>query len=125
MFHKTKPLFLQIILALLMVSFGISFFRFETLSMISFVSFGLLALIFLVYIGLQKKWLGVIIPLFAVISILFKSMYWPYGNEIKLAMLIPIICYLLIVSKRKKYLNELSILTIFIGYEVSELISLF
>ena len=91
MFHKTKPLFLQIILALLMVSFGISFFRFETLSMISFVSFGLLALIFLVYIGLQKKWLGVIIPLFAVISILFKSMYWPYGNEIKLAMLIPII----------------------------------
>ncbi len=51
-------------------------------------------------------------------------MHYPYANELKLSMLIPIVCYALTFRKLESYRTELSISTIFIAYELSEFLKL-
>lgn len=51
-------------------------------------------------------------------------MHFPYANELSLLMVIPILCYLLILKKWKSHLNGLSILTIFVAYQLGEFITL-
>ena len=51
-------------------------------------------------------------------------MHYPYANELKLLMIIPIVSYALTFRKKGKYENELSILTLFVTYELSEFIKL-
>ena len=51
-------------------------------------------------------------------------MHFPYANELKLLMIIPIVSYVLTFRKKDKYENELSVLTIFVAYELAELINL-
>lgn len=122
LFNKTKPNFLKGILIGLVVSYGLSFFENELLADISFISFGLLSLIFTFYSRI--KWLSSIVGLFAFASFLGKLMHLPYANEMKLLMLIPILCYIMILRKWKVYESELSILTIFVAYELSQFISI-
>lgn len=124
LFNKTKPNFSKAILIGLILSFSASFFENDLIANISFLSFGILSLVFSIYSGINKKWLSLIICLFAFISFLFKSMYYPYANELKLSMLIPIVCYALTFRKLESYKAELSILTIFVAYELSEFLKL-
>lgn len=124
LFNKTKPNFLKGILIGLVVSYGLSFFENELLADISFISFGLLSLIFTIYSGIKRKWLSLIIGLFAFVSFFAKFMYWPYANELRLLMIVPIVCYLMTFRKWESYKTELSILTIFVAYELSQFISI-
>jgi len=120
LFKKTKPNFLKGILIGLVVSYGLSFFENELLADISFFSFGLLSLTFTIYSGIKRKWLSLIIGLFAFVSFFGGLMYWPYANELRLLMLVPILCYLMTFRKWESYKTELSILTIFVASELSQ-----
>jgi hypothetical protein len=124
LFKKTKPKILVGILVGLIISFVLSFIENELLTNISFISFGILSFIFVAYSGIKIKWLNLIIGLFAFVSFFSKLMHFPYANELKLLMIIPIVCYVLTLRKKEKYENELSILTIFAAYELSEFIKL-
>ena len=124
LFKKTNPIFIKGILVGLVVTFVLTFFGQQLLTDISFFSFGILTLIFTVYSGMNKKWLNLIVGLFAFVSFFFILMNYPFANELKLLMIIPIFCYLLIFRNWKKYNNELSILTILVAYELTEFLRL-
>jgi len=124
LFKNTKPNLLKGILIGLIISFGISFFDNKALVNISYLSFGVFSLIFGIYSGINKKWLHLIIGLFVFISFLFKMMHFPFSNEVKLLMLIPIIAYIISLIKLKSYKNGLSISTIFVAYLLTEFIVL-
>lgn len=117
---KTKPNFIKGILIGLIFSFGISFFKTELSFIISIYSFKVLSLTFIIYSGIKRKWLSLIIGLFAFVSFFAKFMYWPYANELRLLMIVPILCYLMTFRKWESYKTELSILSIFVAYEFSE-----
>jgi hypothetical protein len=121
---KTKPNFLKGILIGLIVSFGISFFKTELSFIISIYSFKVLSLTFIIYSGIKRKWLSLIIGLFSFVSFFGGMMYWPYANELRLLMIVPILCYLMTFRKWESYKTELSILTIFVAYELSEFLSI-
>ena len=124
LFKKTKPKILVGILVGLIISFVLSLIENELLTNISFISFGILSLIFVVYSGIKRKWLNLIVGLFAFVSFFSKLMHYPYANELKLLMIVPIISYALTFRKKEKYETELSILTIFVAYELNEFIKL-
>ncbi len=124
LFKKTKPKLLIGILVGLIISFVLSFIDNQLLTNISFISFGILSLIFFAYSGIKRKWLNLIIGIFAFVSFISKYMHYPYANELKLLMIIPIVSYVLTFRKKENYENELSILTIFVAYELSEFIKL-
>jgi hypothetical protein len=124
LFKKTEPKLLVGVLIGLIISFVLSLIESELLTNISFVSFGVLSLIFFVYSAIKRKWLNLIIGLFAFVSFFSKLMHYPYANELKLLMIVPIVCYALTFRKKEKYKNELTILTIFIAYELTEFIKL-
>ena len=69
---KIKPKFIVGILAGLIISLILSFIENELLKNISFISFGILSLIFVIYSGLKRKWLNLIIGLFAFVSFFSK-----------------------------------------------------
>ena len=124
LFKQTKPLFLKAVLIGLSVSYGLGYFAEFPMGTVSFILFGVFALVFSVWCGLYKKWIGMIIGIFTVLSYIFKLIGFPYAYELKLAMLIPIISYALIFRNLKAYRTELSILTILVSYEISELIQI-
>lgn len=124
LFQKTKPNILKGIFIGLILSIGLSFFRNEFLEITSFFAFGFLTFIFLIYSVINKKWLPMAIALFAFLSFLFKYFNLPYSYELKLSMLVPILCYISIFKNKEFYKMELSILTILIIYELSEFIEL-
>jgi hypothetical protein len=106
---KTKPKLLIGILVGLIISVILSFIDNQPIIYISFASFGILSLI---------------IGIFAVISFFSKFMQYPYANELKSLMIVPIVSYVLTFRQKEKYENELSILTIFVAYELNEFIKL-
>ena len=124
LFKKTKPNFLVGILVGLIISFIVSFFENILLRNISFYSFGILSLIFFIHSGFKRKWLNLIIGLFVFVSFFSKAMHYPYANELKSLMIIPILSYVLTFRKWENHKCELSILTIFVAYELSEFIKL-
>ncbi len=124
LFKRTKPNFLKGILIGLILSLGIYSFEIEFLANISFISFGILSLTFAVYSGIKRKWLNLIIGIFAFVSFFSKLMHYPYANGLKLLMVIPIICYVMTLIKSESNKAELSIMTIFVAYELSEFLKL-
>ena len=124
LFKQTKPLFLKVILIGLAITYGLGYFAEFPLGTLAYALFAVFALAFSVWCGFNQKWTGLIIGIFTVISYIFNLMSFPYAYELKLAMLIPIISYALIFRKLKAYKNELSVLTILVSYEISELIQI-
>jgi hypothetical protein len=122
LFKRTKPIFLKVILIGLVLSFIIFIFEIRPLIYVAFFSFVVLSLIFTFYSGI--KWLSSIIGLFAFASFFGKLMHLPYANEMKLLMLIPILCYIMTFRKWETYKSELSILTIFAAFALSEFLSM-
>lgn len=117
---NTKPLFLKVIFIGLAVSYGLGYFAEFPVGTVSFLLFGVLALAFSIWCGINKKWTGLIIGIFTFISFLILIMAYPYSNELKITKVIPIISFLLIFRKLEVYKNEISILTILVSYELSE-----
>jgi len=120
LFNKTKPVFLKVLLLILISLFIISFYEDSLwLNTISFFGFGMLSILFCVYNGIKKKWLNLIIGLFAFAAFFFKLNHYPFANELRLSMIIPILIYLVLLLKSKFEHNQLSILTILVAYELS------
>jgi len=124
LFQKTKPKFLKAILIGFILSFLSSFFDGKLFFSFSFLGFGILVLVFLIYSLYYKNWLPASISIFALVSFIFKAQYWPYGSDIRASMLIPITLFLITLFNFKKHKNYISILTIIVAYEVSEFINL-
>lgn len=124
LFKKTNPIFLKGLLLGLILSFALSFFQNSFLKSVSYISFGLIALVYTIISGRKKKWLNLVISFFVFLSLLFKFNHLAYANELQLGMIIPIICFALVLKDWKTHLSELSILSIFFAYEITEFIQL-
>jgi hypothetical protein len=120
---KTKPHLLKIVLIGLGLSFGLTFFRQSLALNIAIISFGVLTIIFSVYCILQKKYLAFIIGLFGVLSFLWSFFNYEFSGFIQASMIIPVICYIVILTKLKKNISELSVLTILATFEMTEFIN--
>ena len=124
LFKNTNPKLLKVILLGFILSFISSFFDRDFLFDISFLSFGFLVLIFLIYNIINKKWLPTLIALPILVLFIFKTQYWPYLSEIQIAMFIPVITYMIIIKNYKTYKNQIAILTILVAFAISEIIRL-
>jgi hypothetical protein len=122
--RKNNSNILNGILIGLALSFGLPFTNEILLIRLSFYSFGILTFIFTLYSGLNKKWLNLVVGIFAFISFLVALLHQAYANELKLSMIIPVLTYLLILTKWKKNKDELSVLTILAAYELAYLLNL-
>ncbi len=107
---KTKPDFLKGILLAFILSFGLSLFGNQGILKLSFVLFGVLSFIFSLYSGINKQWSNLTIGFFAFISFLFKFMHYPFLNELRLLMIIPIVIYITLLTKHKFKNKQLSII---------------
>ncbi|WP_299339423.1 hypothetical protein [uncultured Psychroserpens sp.] len=124
LFENTNPKLLKVILLGFILSFISSFFDRDFLFDISFLSFGFLVLIFLIYNIINKKWLPTLIALPILVLFIFKTQYWSYLSEIQTAMFIPVITYMIIIKNYKTYKNQIAILTILVAFAISEIIRL-
>ncbi|MFT4611026.1 MAG: hypothetical protein ACJA1H_000817 [Glaciecola sp.] len=124
MFNKTNTKFLKIILLGYILSFISSFFDENSSIDISYLSFGILTLIYSVYSIYSKKWLSIILALSTLISFIFKTQHWPYMLETQTLMIVPTIAYILALKNYKPYKDEVSIQTILVAYAISEIIRL-
>jgi hypothetical protein len=124
LFQKTKPKFLKVLLIGFILSFLSSFFGDKLFINFSFLLFGISVLTYFIYSLYYKSWLPGMVSVFALVSFIFQAQYWPYGSEIRAAMLIPITLFLITVFNFKKYENQISILVIIVSYEISEFINL-
>lgn len=122
LFNKTEPKFLKILLIGLILSFLASFLDVPLAYEFSMLSFAILVLGFFIYSLYYKNWLPASISIFALVSFIFKVQHWPYGSEIQLAMIIPIILFIITLFNFKKFKNQISILIIIASYEISEVI---
>jgi hypothetical protein len=118
LFRITKPKFVKGILIGLIVCIILALFQIKFLSNISFVGFGILSLIYSVYSLINKNWRNLVIGFFAFTSFLFGMLHWRYGTELQLSMLIPIMIYIATLTKWREFKSELSVLTIFVAYEI-------
>ena len=120
LFNKTKPDFLKAILIGLSVCYGLGYFAEFPIGTVAFMLFGILALVFAIWCGKNNKWIGFIIGAFTFVSYVWMFLSYPYANELKLMMIVPIICYVWTLIKYRNYKKEISVLTIFASYELSE-----
>lgn len=84
---------------------------------IGFYLFGLMLLVSIFYVLIEKKeftqkvlMLLIAIPVF--ISFVFKIFHWPFASVFSLMMLIPIISYLILITRKVNIKNEIGFLTI-------------
>lgn len=120
LFNKTKPDFLKAILIGFSVCYGLGYFAEFPLGTFAFILFGILALLFVIWCGKNNKWIGFLIGVFTLISYVWMFLSYPYANELRLMMIIPIFGYVWALTKYRNYKKELSILTILASFELSE-----
>jgi len=119
---RTKPNLLQLLLVGFVLSFISSFFDGNMFFDFSFLTFGILNLIYFIYSIYNKRWLPALISVFVLVSFIFKIQHWPYMFEIQTSMVIPIILFVVAIVNIKGYKNEISILGIIAAYALSEVI---
>ena len=122
LFGITKQKFVKGILIGLIISYALSFFKIQLLTTVGHISFIILCLVYSIHSVINKNWRNLIIGFFAFASLLFGILHWNYGGEVQLSMLIPIVAYLSLFTKWRKYKSEISVLTIFVAYEISQFV---
>ena len=120
LFKKTKSTFLKVILTGLSICYGLGYFIEFPIGTFAFITFGIFALAFSIWCGINKKWNGLIIGLFTFLSFIWTIFGYQFGNLIQFLMLIPLLSYIWTLTRWRKYEKELSILTILASYELSE-----
>ena len=123
-FRKIKPKYLKVIFIGLCISFTLPYFEKQQITNIGYFGFGLFSLLYLIHCFIKKNIPNIIISIFAFISFISMYMGFPFANERKLMMIIPIITYFITLKKIRQYQNEISILTILTSYELAELINI-
>ncbi|TBN00921.1 hypothetical protein EYD45_13950 [Hyunsoonleella flava] len=120
LYAKTKPTFLKVILIGLSISFGLTFFKNQLLTDLSFFSFGILTIGFSVHQAANRKWTNFAIGLFAFLSFIWGLFQYPFIGELRFLMLLPIGLYIWTLITKWNTENGLSILTVLTFYELSE-----
>lgn len=123
-FKNTQSNFLKWILIGLILSVVVPFLSVPILTTFGYFVFGILSLIYTFYCFKLKKHLGMIIGLFVFISFLVSILNLPLLNEVRLMMIVPVLCFAFTFKSPIKYQNELSILIIFAFYQLGELLQL-
>ena len=113
---KTNPILLKIILIGISICYVFGLLNFAMTSTIGFVGFGIFSLIFGVYCLIKNLWLHAVIGIFATLAIIQGLMNWPYYSEMQLAMIVPIICFIIICLNWRNNVNQISISTILTFY---------
>tara|TARA_R110000744_G_C18951541_1_gene515734 strand:+ start:59 stop:502 length:444 start_codon:yes stop_codon:yes gene_type:complete len=124
LYNRTKPNTLKGILIGLTLSYGGGYFMEFPIGTVAFISFGIVALGFTVWSGLNKKWFSLIIGVFTFLSFIWTLFDYQFWNFLQFLMIIPLTCYIWILSRWRKHINELSILTILASFELTEFLIL-
>ncbi|MBL1280438.1 MAG: hypothetical protein COA33_009210 [Fluviicola sp.] len=95
----------------------IALFPFAIAKTIGFSLFGIMILTSAVYVLTRKieltaKGLMLLITIPVFLSFVFKINHWPYAYEFSLLMLVPIIAYLILITRKISIKNEIGFLTI-------------
>ena len=123
-FKKISPKYLKFIFIGLSISFALPYFEKQEITNVGYFGFGIFSLLYLIHCLIKKSTLNIIISLFAFFSFFSMYMGFPFANERKLMMIIPIITYFITLKKIRQYENEISILTILTSYELAELMNI-
>lgn len=123
-FRKIKPTYMKAIFIGLCISFYLPYFEKQQITNIGYFGFGFFSLLYLIHCIVKKSIPNIIISIFAFFSFISMYMSFPFANERKLLMIIPIIAYFITLKKIRQYENEISILTILTSYELAELINI-
>ncbi|MFZ6052521.1 hypothetical protein [Halocola ammonii] len=109
------------------ISFGLIFSVALTLVQIRFVSIAgfvlfMLCLVLVIIYGFKKENLSkfkkplIVIPAFFVFALyFFQFQHYPYAGAIGLAMIIPVLCYIFLLTRFKSFKNELGFMTIIVA----------
>jgi hypothetical protein len=124
LFLKTKPTLLKGILIGLAISFGLTFFKNQFLTDLSFFSFGILTLGFSVHQAINRKWTNFVIGLFSFLFFIWGLFQYPFTGELRFLAVLPVGLYVWTLVKKWKTENSLSILTVLAFYELSEFLIL-
>ena len=124
LYPKTKPTLLKGTLIGLAISFGLTFFKNQLLTDLSFFSFGILTLGFSVHQAANRKWTNFVIGLFSFLFFIWDLFQYPFIGELRLLTILPIGLYVWTLIKKWKTENGLSILTVLGFYELSEFLIL-
>jgi hypothetical protein len=120
LFRKTKPTLIKGILLGLILSMVLPFLSTKLIIInVTYWTFGILTLILAFFNLINKKWLNFMIGFFAFLSFLFALMSWPFYNALFISMIIPFVCYLVVVKNWKLNINQLGVLTILGLYELT------
>lgn len=123
-FRKIKPTYLKVIFIGFSISFALPYFEKQEITNIGYFGFGLFSILYLIHCLIKKNIPNIIISIFAFFSFVSMYMGFPFANERKLMMIIPIITYFITLKKIRQYENEISILTILTSYELAELMNI-
>ncbi len=118
LFNKTKPIFLKVLLAGLIISLIFNFFIEKIKISSPFFVFGIFSLIYSVYSICTRKWANSIIGLFAFVSIFNILFDLPYYGAVQFLMLIPIVFFVFKWIYWKDNISQLSILSVLGFYEL-------
>lgn len=119
LFHLLRGInnFAKSITIALITAIALSWLPFPIFKTIGFYLFGLTLLVAIVYATKENKSLSkralmllIIIPVFIHLS--FMIMNWPFAFQLSLAMLIPILAYLVLIIKPHNVKHEIGFLTI-------------
>ena len=126
LFHKTHPSLLKGILAALIFSMITAYLSENSVVITaSYALFATVALVYSTYSALQGKWIYVVVGVFTVFYYLFTTFYWSYLPILLLLMIIPLVCYAIILRRWKSHQSNLGVLTIMASSELTWFISYF
>jgi len=117
-FRITDAFSKTIILAQVL-AIAIALFPSHIAKTIGFSLFGITILTSAVYVLTRKieartKRLMLLITIPVFISFVFKINHWPYAYELSLLMLVPIVAYLVLITRKTSVKNEIGFLTIIV-----------
>ncbi|WP_188245550.1 hypothetical protein [Maribacter aquimaris] len=124
LYKKTKPNILKGILIGLTLCYAGGYFMEFPIGTVAFISFGIVALVFTVWCGLNNRWFSLIIGLFTFLSSIWSLFDYQFWNLLQFLMIIPLACYIWILSRWRKHINELSVLTVLASFEFTEFLIL-
>jgi hypothetical protein len=124
-FKKTNPNYLKLIVIGFIISFSISLFEIGRLKSLGFYLFGLMSLLYSVHCVVKMKWNKIVISFFAFFTFLAMYFQFPFSNERKIALIIPVVLALFLIKNIKKNENEIAIIFILSSYQCKELLSIF
>ena len=126
LFHKTQPPLLKGILVALIFSMFIAYLSDNSVVITVFYAiFATVALVYSTYSALHGKWIYVVVGVFTVLYYLFTTFYWPFLPILLLLMIIPLVCYVIILRRWKWHQTNLGILTIMASSELNWFIRYF